>query len=502
MEAVASENIVKGLVEIVGQKYVRADDVIRWTYAIEDFAGTFFHPLSDKYGPPDIVVKPHSAEEVSKILKLANTHKIPIIARGGGSDMTGAATPLKKKGGIILDMTDMNRVLDFQEGLNAVRVQPGIRWGELHHELAKKGVTAGLQGPHGFLGATLGGGIGGNCFSINSPKYGWLNENILNLQVVLPNGDIIETGSLANTKVKDWYYRYCNGPDLVGIFLGAAGAFGVITEFTLRTYPIPEYSATLAYSFPDTDSELKFVFKLEWYGYVTDLWGIAFFTLPDSLKRILAPLVGERDLAIFATEAYDKDIFKAQKKAIDKMAKEFNGIAIPVEGICRALGISIINQTEWMGGGTFGKVMGPNGSDTCSIAHLPQWQRVVGSALEIMKKNEDALSGSIPLIGADHFFLFAQLLGRGGVSNTFAMTPADFMDPENLKKAQDLYQEIVESYMDTGVAALYRIGKESQFLTKRFKPEYISFMKAIKKTLDPNNIMNPGVLGLGLEEEE
>ncbi|GAG24450.1 unnamed protein product, partial [marine sediment metagenome] len=186
MEAVASKNIVKGLVEIVGQKYVRADDVIRWTYAIEDFAGTFFHPLSDKYGPPDIVIKPHSAEEVSKILKLANTHKIPIIARGGGSDMTGAATPLKKKGGIILDMTDMNRVLDFQEGLNAVRVQPGIRWGELHHELAKKGVTAGLQGPHGFLGATLGGGISGNCFSINSPKYGWLNENILNLQVVLP----------------------------------------------------------------------------------------------------------------------------------------------------------------------------------------------------------------------------------------------------------------------------------------------------------------------------
>jgi len=116
MEAVLSENMVKGLEGIVGAKFVRADDVIRWTYAIEDFAGSFFHPLSDKYGPPDIVVKPHSAEEVSKILKLANTHKIPIIARGGGSDMTGAATPLKKTGGIILDMTDMNRVLDFRRG--------------------------------------------------------------------------------------------------------------------------------------------------------------------------------------------------------------------------------------------------------------------------------------------------------------------------------------------------------------------------------------------------
>jgi FAD/FMN-containing dehydrogenase len=501
MEAVATKNILKDLEEIVGEKRVRADDVVRWTYAIEDFAGSFFHPLSEKYGPPDIVVKPHSAEEVSKILKLANKYKFPIIPRGAGSDMTGAVTPLKKTGGIILDMTDMNRVLHLQEGLNAARVQPGIRWGELHHELAKDGVTIGCKGPHGFLGATLGGGIGGNCFSINSPKYGWLNENILTLQVVLPNGDIIETGSLANTKVKDWYYRYCNGPDLVGIFLGAAGAFGVITEFTIRTYPIPEFSDTLAYTFPDTDSQLKFVMKLEWHGYVTDLWGLAYYTLPESLKKIMRPLIGERDIAIFATEAYDKDIFKAQKKAIDKMAKEFGGQALPIEGIMRALGVSIKNETEWMGGGTFGKVMGPNGSDTCSIAHLPQWQKVVGKALEIMKRDEELLSGSVPMIGAEHFFLFAQLLCKGGVSNTFAMTPGDFMDPEKLKLAQDQYCEIVESYMDTGYAALYRIGKESQFLTKRFKPEYISFMKTIKKALDPNNIMNPGVHGLGLEEE-
>ena len=167
----------------------------------------------------------------------------------------------------------------------------------------------------------------------------------------------------------------------------------------------------------------------------------------------------------------------------------------------RALGISIIDTTEWEGGGTFGKVMGPNGQDTCSIASLPRWPKVIGSALEVMKRDPEALSGSIPMIGADHFFLFAQLLGRGGVSNTFAMTPVDFSDPGKLKKAQELYRAIVDSYMDTGVAALYRIGKESQYLMKRFKPEYISFMKTIKKALDPNNIMNPGVLGLGLEEE-
>jgi len=135
MEEVKRKELAEELEGIVGAKYVRADDVARWTYAIEDFGSSFFYPLSDRYGPPDIVVKPHSANEVSQIVKLANAHKVPIIARGGGSDMTAAATPLKELGGIILDMTDMNQIIDFQEGLNAVRVQPGIRWGELHHEL-------------------------------------------------------------------------------------------------------------------------------------------------------------------------------------------------------------------------------------------------------------------------------------------------------------------------------------------------------------------------------
>ena len=110
--------MAKDLEGIVGAKFVRADDVTRWTYAIEDFGSTFFHPLSDEYGAPDIVVKPQSTQQVSDIVKLANVRKVPIIARGGGEDMTGAATPLKEKGGIILDMTDMNRIINFA----------GIKW--------------------------------------------------------------------------------------------------------------------------------------------------------------------------------------------------------------------------------------------------------------------------------------------------------------------------------------------------------------------------------------
>jgi glycolate oxidase len=501
MEIAERQSLAGELGAIVGAKYVRADDITRWTYAIEDFGGVFFHPLSDEYGPPDVVVKPHTAEEVSAILKLANDRRVPVIARGGGEDMTAAATPYKDLGGIILDTTDMNKVLDYQEGLNAVRFQPGIRWGELHHELAGKGITIGVRGPHGFLGGTLGGGIGGNCFSINAPKYGWPTENVLNLQVALPNGDIIETGSLANTSVKNWYYRYCYGPDLVGIFLGGGGAFGVITEITMRTYPIPEFSDTMLYSFADTDSQVRFMFKVEWYGYVTEMWGLAYFALHDGLKKILGPLVGERDLVGLTTEAHDKGVFRAQKKAIDRMAKEFGGTEVPVRGLYRALNMTVVDTGEWAAGGMYGKVMGPNDTCTCSIAPLLQWQKVVTSSLEIMQRNADAMSGGLPLIGAEHFYIFPQLQGSGGVCQSVVSTPCDLSDETKLRRAKEMYEEVMENYMNTGFVGLYRIGKESKYVMKRLKPEYVSFMKVIKKALDPNNIMNPGVLGLGLEDD-
>ncbi len=515
MEAEAKVNLAEDLIAITGEKFVRTDDVARWAYAINDFGGSFFHPLSEKYGPPDIVVKPQTTEEVSEIVKLANTHKVPVIARGGGADMTGSATPLKKTGGIILDMTDMNKVIRFQEGLNAVKVQPGIRWGELHHECKKRGVSAGCWGPHGFLGSTLGGGIGGNCFSINSPKYGWLNENILNLQVVLPNGDIIETGSLANTKIKDWYFRYCNGADLTGIFLGAAGAFGVITEFTMRTHPLPEFSDNMGFLFPDNESQSQFLHHVQWHGYLTEAWGFAFFAFHKKVQNIVRALFGEKDIVVLTTEACEKCMLDAQKKAIDNLAKKFGGIELPVEGLMRALNVSTIDTTGWAAGAVYGKIMGPNDTCTCSIAPILQWGRVTKGALEVLEENKSGLSGSLPMIDADHFYLFPQLLGGGGVVNSVASTPVDyecgkgFGEGESppgpgvsntVRAAQKLYDDVWDYNNTTGNVTAYRIGKENASLIRNMKPEFRGFMKNIKRSLDPNNIMNPGVLGLGLEE--
>ncbi len=522
MDKDTTKTLVEAIAEVVGPQAVRCDDATRWTYAIQDFGGAFFYPLSDRYTAPDIVAIPHTTQEVSGIVKLANRFRVPVIARGGGHDMTGAATPLKGHGGIILDMTSMNRVLDYQEGLNAVRFQPGIRWGDLEHQLNEKHLTLGVLGPHGLHGATLGAGVGHNCFSINAPEYGWPSENVLTLQVVLPNGDIIETGSLANQNCTNWFFRECNGPDMAGIFLGSGGAFGIITEIAMKTYPRPNLSATFVFGFADLDKYLEFVHRVGWFRLVTELWGMAFLGLHPKMKALFRSIFGEKDLILLTIEGTDKGIFTARKRAVKRIARQLGGVEIPVEGLMHAIGGSVIDKVEFAGGGYYGGMSGPNDSCTCSITPVLNWKRVATKGVAVLNENRDALSGSFFTIDADGFYIFPLLLGGGNCCQSVVSTAVDYdcggaagtracdepisgeraaKAAYNLKRAKEFYATIWEMYLDNNVAP-YRIGKENPNLIKRLKPEYYNFLKLIKQALDPHNIMNPGVIGLGVDERE
>ncbi|MBU0992968.1 MAG: FAD-binding oxidoreductase [Proteobacteria bacterium] len=522
MDTVASESLLNELQGVVGAAFVRADDVTRFTYAIEDFGGSFFYPLNDRYTAPDMVVIPHTTEEVSGIVKLANKYKIPIIARGGGHDMTGACTPLKGKGGIILDMTSMNKVLDYQQGMNAVHFQPGIRWGDLEHQLNEKGLTLGILGPHGLHGATLGAGVAHNCFSINAPKYGWPVQNVLTLQVVLPSGEVIETGSLANKDCKTWYFRCCNGPDMAGIFLGSGGAFGVITEIAMKTYPKPTESSTLAYAFKNIDDYLEFVHQVGWQQFVTELWGMALIGLHPKLRAMFISMFGQKDLVFLTIDGHEKGVFKAQVKAVKRIARENRGELIPIEGLMHAMGGSVIDKVEFAGGGYYGAMAGPNDNCTCSVTPVLNWKKVVTQGMKVIDQNMDALGGGFHMMGADKFYIFPLLLGGGNSCQSVVSTTVDYCcggangtkacetpidsdkDREakfNLKRAKELYSDMWEMYVENTVAP-YRIGKENPSLIRRLKPEYYAFLKLIKQALDPNNIMNPGVIGLGVTDQE
>jgi len=191
---------------------------------------------------PDLVLLPLTTAEVSEILKIASEHRIPVTARGAGSSICGAPVPVK--GGIVLSMTKMNRILESNTPDRYCIVQPGVINGDLQAELAKSGFFY-PPDPGSMAFSTIGGNLAQNAGGPRCLKYGVTSDYVLGMEVVLANGDVIRFGS---RNVKD-----VTGYRLFGLFCGSEGTLGVVTEITLRVTPQPAAYRTVLAVFNDLD---------------------------------------------------------------------------------------------------------------------------------------------------------------------------------------------------------------------------------------------------------
>jgi D-lactate dehydrogenase (cytochrome) len=183
---------------------------------------------------PDVVVWPIRAEEISQILKMAHERRIPVTPWGAGTSLEG--NPIPVKGGIVLDLQQMNHILELMEGDLQVRVEAGAIYKELNQYLSRYGL---FFPPDPGASATIGGMVGNNASGIRTIKYGSTKDFVLSMVVVLPSGEIIRTGTNA--------IKSSSGYDLCRLFVGSEGTLGIITEVTLRLIGLPaEYVAALA----------------------------------------------------------------------------------------------------------------------------------------------------------------------------------------------------------------------------------------------------------------
>ncbi|MBI5677913.1 MAG: FAD-binding oxidoreductase, partial [Planctomycetes bacterium] len=183
---------------------------------------------------PDVVVRPRSTQHVSDVLRFANEHEIPVYPRGAGSGLTGGAVPVQ--GGIVLDFTHMNKILEIvPEDLTAT-VEPGVVTQILQNEAAKYKLFY-PPDPASAAFSTIGGNVAECSGGITGLKYGVTRDYILSLEVVLADGSVIHTGRKTLKSV--------TGYDLTRLFVGSEGTLGVFTQITVKLLPLPEKIETL-----------------------------------------------------------------------------------------------------------------------------------------------------------------------------------------------------------------------------------------------------------------
>lgn len=194
---------------------------------------------------PDWIVYPDSADEVSKILKLASRHRIPVIPYGGGTGSQGGTVPLY--GGILMDVKKMDQIVEVDQKSMTVTAQAGVNGQQLEWKLNKMGLTL-AHYPASVYGATIGGYIAARGSGTLSTKYGKAEDMVIALEVVLPSGEKIRTLPVPN---------HACGPSLLQLFTGSEGTLGVITEITMRIDPIPDKREWRAYLFKDLQMGLE-----------------------------------------------------------------------------------------------------------------------------------------------------------------------------------------------------------------------------------------------------
>ncbi len=189
----------------------------------------------------DVVVRPGCTAEVSEVVRWANKHLIPVVPYGGGTGVMGAVVP--EHGGIVLDVKRMNRVLDIDPQSLTVRVEAGAVLEELETVLAEHGLMIGHD-PYSVPIATVGGTISTNGVGYRACAHGPMGDQVVGLEAVLPDGRIIETRDVP---------KYSSGPNLNHLFIGAEGTFGVITRATIQIYRIPESARFASVGFDNFD---------------------------------------------------------------------------------------------------------------------------------------------------------------------------------------------------------------------------------------------------------
>jgi len=413
-------------------------------------------------GVPDVVVFPESNEEVASIVRLCHAARVPIIAFGVGTSLEGHVAALY--GGVCLDFSRMNRVLEVNGADLDCRVQAGVTREQLNSELRNSGLFFPIDPG---ANATLGGMTSTRASGTNAVRYGTMRENVLGLTVVTSDGAIVTTGGRAR--------KSSAGYDLTRLFVGSEGTLGLITEIQLRLYGIPEAISAAVCQFPDLESAVDTVIVAMQVG------------IPVARIEVLDDVQMDACIRYSKLEGYE---------AKPTLFFEFHGS----EGGVREQAESMQAIAADHGGSAFEWATRPeersrlwkarHNAYYAALALVPGKQAFATDACVPISRLSDCIMQTRADVKQSG--LVAPIVGHVGDGNFHLVV---LFDPHTERqKAEELAQRVSQRAIAMGGTCTgeHGVGMHKLEALKREHGEAIELMKAIKRALDPLDILNPG----------
>lgn len=455
------ERIKQALIDIVGEE--------NYTDNLIDMV-SYSYDASEHRQRPSCAVWVESAEQVSDVLKLANKEIFPVIPRGAGTGLSGMAVPAK--GGIVLDLSHMNKIISISIEDRIAIVQPGVIYASLEKALT----------PHGFFFppdpasetvCTLGGNVITNAGGLRGAKYGTTRDYVLGMQVVLPDGRIMRTGSKTMKSV--------SGYEIARLFVGSEGTLGVVTEITLKINPRPTETSTALSTFDDLEDAGRAVSQIMHSGIIPSALEILGKHTILAINQNTDLNLPEVDaMLLVETDGYTKQETDFQMEKIIKVFKNNN----PSE-------VKQARSKE-----EAAELWSARKSAYAVLARITT-HFVLEDITVPMAKIAEMLKGVEAI--AERNNIHIATYGHAGDGNLHPQILYDGYDPEQVKNKDAATAELFKLSVDLGgtLTGEHGIGlSKAPFMKLEHDPVAMDVMNSIKKLFDPNNILNPGKMAL------
>lgn len=454
------KNLINELLKIVGRANVLAEVEERYCYSFDATN------ISESSNIADVVVFPQNTDEVSKIVKYANDFNIPIVPRCAGTNHVGGCIP--KNGGIIISFAKMDRILEINQNNLYCKVEPGVVIADLKNEVEKLGLFY-PPDPSNFAVSMVGGSIALSSGGPTSFKYGTTKDYIIDLEVVLADGSVINTGCACAKNV--------TGYNLTQLFVGSEGTLGIVTEATIRLIPKPEAKRVMLAYFKSLEDASNTVSAI-----ISHLITPAVLDLMD--KNTLSTiekfypsglLVDEEAALLIEIDGY--------KEALDRQYEN-------IISVCKMNNVSHIQtaKTEEEASRIWTARRSSFGA-TAKLAPV-----VVTEDVVVPRENIVKLVLGIQNL-CKKYSLKVCIMGHIGDGNIHPNIALDPRNPEELSNYKLAKEELYDLTVSLGgtLSGEHGIGCEkSAYLNKVLSEKTIECMKQIKNSFDPKNILNPG----------